>query len=87
MTNSTYRENDSEDINLETLKGIFESLQPMVVAKRIEVSKKVYKKLAKQFGATSKNMTATGYLFGVEVHIKPYLKKMHIYYNPPIRVI
>lgn len=74
------------EITMESIKEASELLHP-IKEQRIEVSKKHYKQLRKNFIKEDKssglrdsmNSGFIGELFGIPIFIRPYLKKLRLY--------
>jgi hypothetical protein len=79
MNNTTHTKvKVTADLTLESIREAVEKLKPFR-KQWIEVSKKHYKQLAKMAGTPENQVTIGGSLYGIPVHIRPYLKKVRLY--------
>ena len=79
---TTYTNNKEEALTLDDIKKAMDALpKPISTIQRIEICKKHWKMLEKHTEIKSTASPMFGTLSGIQVIIKPYLKKPRIYYK------
>ena len=82
MNTSTYTNTKYEPLTLDDVKKAVDSLpKPIAIIERIEICRKHWKELEKHTEIKDCASDMWGHLSGIQVIIKPYLKKVKLYYK------
>lgn len=73
---STYSNIKVPDLNFDDIKNAIDLIEP-IPKQHFEMCKKHFKSLKEQ--VENKEATLIGSLYGIEIRVKPYLKKIRLY--------